>query len=76
VLAAVAAVFAAHGVSIEVVRQDALPEPGPAVAEARLVVRTHTAREADLAATVADLAGLDSVDRVVAVMRVEGGPDR
>ncbi|MBU6147813.1 MAG: homoserine dehydrogenase [Actinomycetales bacterium] len=75
VLAAVAAVFAAHGVSIEVVRQDALPEPGPAVAEARLIVRTHTARESALAATVAELAGLPTVDRVVSVMRVAGGAE-
>jgi homoserine dehydrogenase len=83
VLAQVAAVFAAHGVSIETVRQqqrsgrDDLAEPTPgdqAVAgpRAALVVVTHTAPDAALAATVEALAGLPIVAAVESVMRVEG----
>ncbi|MCV2394097.1 homoserine dehydrogenase [Actinotalea sp. M2MS4P-6] len=70
VLAAVAAAFARHGVSIEAVRQSgASSEDGIA---ADLLVVTHVAPEGALAATVADLAGLDVVDTVVSVLRVEG----
>ena len=69
VLAAVAEVFAAHGVSIETVRQRASGAGGGA---ASLAVTTHVAREGDLAATVADLAGLDAVAAVASVLRVEG----
>ena len=67
-LAGVAEVFAAHGVSIETVRQRASGLSGGAA----LSVTTHTAREGDLAATVADLAGLDAVAAVASVLRVEG----
>jgi homoserine dehydrogenase len=69
VLAQVAAVFAEHGVSIETVRQRVAPGPGE---RARLVVVTHRARDAALAATVGALERLDSVDQVVSVLRVEG----
>ena len=68
VLAGVAEVFAAHGVSIETVRQRASSGGDGA----SLAVTTHVAREGDLAATVADLAGLDAVAAVASVLRVEG----
>ncbi len=72
VLAQVAQVFAAHGVSIETVRQQLAPgtegEPG----RAALVVVTHVAPDAALSATVGALAGLDVVRAVAGVMRVEG----
>ena len=76
VLATVAQVFAAHGVSIETVRQQLLPardgdQPG-APPRAALVVVTHTAPDAALAATVEALSGLDVVAAVASVMRVEG----
>ncbi|WP_432564691.1 homoserine dehydrogenase [Kineococcus sp. SYSU DK003] len=68
VLAQVAGVFAAHGVSIEAVqqRQD---DAGRAV----LVVVTHSATDAALAATVEELEDLEIVDSVAGVLRVEGG---
>ncbi|MGH8825331.1 MAG: homoserine dehydrogenase [Jiangellaceae bacterium] len=67
VLAAVAAVFAEQGVSIETVRQRV---HGPEDAE--LVVVTHQATDDALAATVAGLRGLATVREVLSVMRVEG----
>ncbi len=39
---------------------------------ARLVVKTHQALESDLAATVTAVRGLDVVDQVTSVLRVEG----
>jgi len=67
VLATVAQAFAAHDVSISTVRQS-----GRGV-DATLVLVTHTAPDAALAATVEDLRGLATVREVVSVMRVEGG---
>jgi homoserine dehydrogenase len=67
VLAQVASVFAEHGVSIETVRQKV---HGPDDAE--LVVVTHAAADAALAATVQGLAALGIVRDVLSVMRVEG----
>jgi len=85
VLAAVAQVFADHGVSIETVRQQQLDRaageevPGGGGANgpsggrrAALVVVTHTAPDAALAATVEALAALEIVEGVQSVMRVEG----
>ena len=77
VLAQVAQVFADHGVSIETVSQRLLPvdpddEEGPSPSGAALVVVTHTAPDAALAATVQALADLDIVDAVASVLRVEG----
>ena len=78
VLAAVAAVFADNGVSIETVRQQQHHPSGAAavVGEsddgAELVVVTHAARDRALAATVESLRHLDIVDAVSSVMRVEG----
>jgi len=81
VLAQVAQAFAEHGVSIETVRQqqhrgrdgEVLPaEHGAPEARAALVVVTHTAADAALAATVEALAELPIVEAVASVMRVEG----
>ena len=79
VLAAVAQVFADHQVSIETVRQQQLGRTAEGVADgldahagrAALVVVTHTAPDAALAATVEALASLDIVEGVQSVMRVE-----
>ncbi|HEU4675009.1 MAG TPA: homoserine dehydrogenase [Motilibacteraceae bacterium] len=68
VLAGVAQVFARHEVSIETVRQRTVGAGG----EAELVVVTHAAPDAALAATVEGLRGLDVVRDVASVMRVEG----
>jgi homoserine dehydrogenase len=64
VLAAVAGVLAAHDVSIRAMEQDGLGE------EARLIFITHTAKEADVQATLRDLRELDAVDRIGSVLRV------
>jgi len=77
VLSQVAAVLAGHGVSIEAVRQAPQPvgldgEVAPAASLAHLIITTHAATDAALAATVAAIAELDSVTRVVSVLRVEG----
>ncbi|HZC27462.1 MAG TPA: homoserine dehydrogenase [Actinopolymorphaceae bacterium] len=66
VLAAVAAVFARHDVSIQTVRQEGRGE------DAQLVVVTHQALDRALAATVEDLDDLGIVREVTSVMRVEG----
>ncbi len=66
VLAQVANVFAKHGVSIQVVRQEGRG------ADAQLVIVTHTAPDAALAATVEELREQDVVREVTSTMRVEG----
>lgn len=66
VLASIASAFADNGVSIQVVRQDGHGD------EAGLIVRTHRASDAALRKTVEQLSGLDTVKRVLGVMRVEG----
>ncbi len=66
VLAQVALVFADHEVSIQTVRQSGRGD------DARLVVSTHGATDAALAATVESLRALDTVRDVASVMRVEG----
>jgi homoserine dehydrogenase len=72
VLATIAGVFAEHGVSVETVEQSvATASPGEE-ATAILVIGTHGAREAALAATVAHLAANRVVARVASVLRVEG----
>jgi homoserine dehydrogenase len=75
VLAQVAQVFAENQVSIETVRQQQHPlRDGEDRADGRaaLVVVTHTAPDAALAATVEALAELPIVEAVASVMRVEG----
>jgi homoserine dehydrogenase len=66
VLAQCATVFADHGVSIDSVRQSGKD------GEASLVVVTHRASDAALAATVGSLRGLETVHGVASIMRVEG----
>jgi homoserine dehydrogenase len=67
VLATVAQEFARHDVSIRTVRQEGHG------ADATLVLVSHAARDADLAATVASLRHLEHVREVTSVLRVEGG---
>ena len=66
VLAAVAMAFAEHDVSIQTVRQEGRGD------DAQLVVVSHRASDADLAATVETLRGMPNVREVSSVMRVEG----
>ncbi len=66
VLAAVAGVFARHDVSIATVNQSGRGD------DASLVIVTHGAKDADLAATVAELRSLDFVRSIASVLRVEG----
>jgi homoserine dehydrogenase len=66
VLAGVATVFAEHGVSIQTVRQEGHAD------DATLVIVTHRAPDAALAATVEQLRKTDVVRSVASVMRVEG----
>jgi homoserine dehydrogenase len=69
VLAPVADAFAQHGVSIQAVRQASRGS------EAQLVIVTHEARDAALAATISELSALPMVRAVASVMRVEGEED-
>ena len=66
VLAAVAAVFGRHGVSIRSMEQHGLGD------DARLVFITHECRERDVQATLRELRGLDPVHELGTVMRVVG----
>ncbi|MGH3208343.1 MAG: homoserine dehydrogenase [Trebonia sp.] len=70
VLAPVAEAFARHGVSIQAVRQTSRGE------DALLIIVTHEARDADLAATISELKALPVVRAVASVMRVEGEGDQ
>ncbi|MCW2758926.1 MAG: hom [Nocardioidaceae bacterium] len=69
VLANVAMAFAEHDVSIQTVRQEGRGD------DAQLVVVSHRASDADLAATVEDLRAMAYVRDVSSVMRVEGTPE-
>ena len=64
VLAAVAGVFGTHGVSIQSMEQIGLHD------DARLVFLTHRATETAMAATVAELEGLDAVESTGVLLRV------
>lgn len=64
VLAAVAGVFAEHGVSVESVRQDA------GEASASLVLGTHTASEARIASVLEALDAHTDVERIDSVIRL------
>ena len=66
VLAQVAEAYARHDVSIKAVRQEGRGEA------AKLVIVTHQARDAALAATVSELQAMPAVRSVASVMRVEG----
>ena len=67
VLAAIATAFARHEVSIKSVWQEGHGR------EAQLVLITHRAGEAGLRACVAELRGIDTVEAVSSVIRVEAG---
>ena len=66
VLATVAQEFARHDVSISTVRQNGHGDA------ATLVIVTHSAPDAALAATVSSLRGMPTVRGVTSVLRVEG----
>jgi len=66
VLATVAGVFAKQDVSIATVHQSGRGD------DATLVIVTHEAPDAALAATVEDLRGMDIVRSIASVLRVEG----
>jgi homoserine dehydrogenase len=68
VLATVAGVFAKHDVSIATVRQEGRGD------DAVLVIVTHGAPDAALAATVEELRLLEIVRSIASVLRVEGTP--
>jgi homoserine dehydrogenase len=68
VLARLAGIVSEHGVSIETVEQSRAGDDGTA----SLVVGTHRAREAALAATVEALRAAPEVAAVLGVLRVEG----
>ncbi|MYM19417.1 homoserine dehydrogenase [Brevibacterium sp. 5221] len=72
VLNAVTEVFAAHGVSIELVQQTQLPASEAAERHAKLVVATHSGTDEALAQTVADIAALSVVNDLTSVLRIEG----
>jgi homoserine dehydrogenase len=69
VLAAVAQVFGAHGVSIRSMEQVGLGD------EARLIFLTHEASAGDVRRTIDGLRELDAVDRVGGVLRIVGDGD-
>ncbi|MDE8669043.1 homoserine dehydrogenase [Pseudarthrobacter sp. H3Y2-7] len=72
VLARIAKLFAEHGVSIEIMRQTIHKEAGSSTESAELRIVTHRASEAALAATVEAVKGLDVINSVTSVLRVEG----
>jgi homoserine dehydrogenase len=77
VLAAIATLFSEHGVSVETLSQSVLAQsvkgrPGDTAPSATLVIGTHEASEADLAATVTALETSHVVRSVTSVLRVEG----
>jgi homoserine dehydrogenase len=67
VLAAIATVFANHGVSIQTVNQAGRNN------DAEVTIVTHRATEGELKATVASLKAMDMVNKISSVIRVEGG---
>ncbi|MGN6326924.1 homoserine dehydrogenase [Pseudolysinimonas sp.] len=75
VLATIATMFSDHGVSVEAVQQSVPQDAagqGEHAATATLVIGTHRATEAALAATVEALEAGDVVVEVTSVLRVEG----
>ena len=66
VLAAIAQVFAAQGVSIQTVDQNGRD------ADAELIIVTHLATEGELKSTVDALKQMDIVSKISSVIRVEG----
>ena len=66
VLAAIATVFAKHGVSIQTVNQAGRNN------DAEVTIVTHLATEGELKATVASLTAMDMINKISSVIRVEG----
>ena len=69
VLRALAEVFERHNVSIRSLEQEGIGD------DARILLITHVAREADLQATVAELRQLPVVHKVGSVIRVVDGEE-
>jgi homoserine dehydrogenase len=69
VLAAVTKVFGDHDVSIRSLEQEGY------AGEARLLFMTHLAREGAVRDTLAELADLDTVERIGGVVRIIGGTE-
>ncbi|MCB1279978.1 MAG: homoserine dehydrogenase [Salinibacterium sp.] len=72
VLAAIAELFLEHGVSVETLVQSVRAQQDGSTPTATLVIGTHEASEASLAATVSSLAESPVVETVSSVLRVEG----
>lgn len=72
VLAKIARLFAEHAVSIEIMRQTIHRDADSNIESAELRIVTHRASEAALAATVEAVKGLDVINSVTSVLRVEG----
>ena len=72
VLAAIANLFAEHGVSVETVAQSVASGHGADIPTATLVIGTHSATESSLASTVEALTANPVVSSVESVLRVEG----
>jgi homoserine dehydrogenase len=72
VLASVATEFGKREVSIAEVRQEGILDAHGQAAGARIVVVTHRATDAALSDTVTALAGLEAVQEVNSVLRLEG----
>ena len=72
VLARIAHIFAENGVSIEIMRQTIHRDSASNIESAELKIVTHRASEAALAATVEAVKGLDVINSVTSVLRVEG----
>jgi homoserine dehydrogenase len=72
VLATIANVFSAGGVSIETVEQMARVVGGKRTGTATLEVGTHRATDAALSAVVEALRATDAVEEITSVIRVEG----
>jgi len=71
VLAEVTAAFASHGVSIRSMEQEARSGADGTLG-ARLTFVTHRSREGDVRATLSELEGLESLQRIGGVMRIVG----
>ncbi len=72
VLAQIANIFSAHGVSIETVEQMARVRDGKRTGTATLEVGTHRATDAALSTVVEVLRATDAVEEITSVIRVEG----
>lgn len=75
VLAAVAGVLSAHGISISTIHQEpglSAPDSNDAAQAARVAITTHRASEAAMAAALEELRASANVHRVESLLRMEG----